>query len=144
MAERDLHAPSRVDRARRDSGYSEPVARRDVAQIVGIVGAPIALLTGLTAKYALIEVWACKSAAGPLVVHLVALATLLLAIGAGLLAHRQRPPTGRADHGDQDNHADGEERARTLAAIGVGVSAICAVVIVAQWMPQLFLSPCQP
>ncbi|MGZ8411839.1 MAG: hypothetical protein ACXW05_03835 [Gemmatirosa sp.] len=141
MAEPDVRTSAGADRARQEAGYSQPVARGDVAQVVGIVGAPLALLTGLTVKYALIEVWACKSSAGPLVVHLVALATLLLALGAGVLVHRQWPPAGRADPGDAGGR---EGRTRALAAIGVGVSAICAVVIVGQWLPQLFLSPCQP
>jgi hypothetical protein len=141
MAERDLTSPAGAERSRREAGYSEPVARADVAQIVGVVGAPVVLLTGLTVKYALIEMWACKAAAGPLVVHLVALATLLLALGSGVLAYRQWPGVGREDPGD---HGGREGRTRALAAIGVGMSAICAIVIVGQWLPQFFLSPCRP
>jgi hypothetical protein len=140
MAERDLRSPAGAERARRESGYSEPVARADVAQILGVVGAPVALLVGLSVKYALIEVWACKSSAGPMVVHLVALATLLLALGSGALAYRQWPAVGREDPGDKGGR---EGRTRALAAMGVGISAICAAVIIGQWLPQFFLSPCQ-
>ena len=140
MTEREFGSPAGAEQSRRESGYSEPIARADVAQVVGVVGAPLVLLTGLTVKYALVEVWACKSAAGPLVVHLVALVTLLLAIGTGVVAYRQWPAVGREDPGD---HGGREGRTRALAAIGVGMSALCAVVIIGQWMPQFFLSPCQ-
>jgi hypothetical protein len=120
-------------------GYPDPIARSDVAQIVGVVGGPIALLLGLQAKYTVVEVWACKSSAGPLVVHLMALLTLLLAVGAGVIAHRQWRGAGREDPGDP---ADRAGRTRTMASVGVGLSALSALIIVAQWLPQLFVSPC--
>jgi hypothetical protein len=132
-----MDARTQQDRA----GYSEVPARTDVAQIVGIVGGPIALLIGLQAKYTAVQIWACKSAAGPLAVHLAALATLLLAVGAGVVAWRQWPGAGREDPGD---HGGPAGRTRVLAAFGVGMSALSALVIVAQWLPQLFISPCQP
>ena len=123
--------------------YSGPIARDDAAQILGVVGGPGALLLGLQAKYALVEIWVCKASpgAGPLTVHLVALATLLLAAGAGLVAHRQWRGAGREDPGDLGGR---EGRTRALAAIGVGMSALSALVIIAQWLPQLFIQPCQP
>lgn len=133
MTDLEPHSP--------EVGYSEPVDRADVAQVVGVVGGPLALLLGLQAKYTLVEVWACKSAAGPLVVHLTALATLLLAVGAGVVAHRQWRGAGREDPGDLEGR---EGRRRTLAAVGLGLSALSALIIVAQWLPQLFISPCQP
>jgi hypothetical protein len=120
-------------------GYSHRVSRDDVAQIVGVVGGPLALLMGLQAKYTLVEMWACKSAAGPIVVHLVALLTLLLALGAALLAHRQWRGAGREPPGDPGGR---EGRRRTLAAVGLGSSLLSALVIFAQWLPQFFISPC--
>jgi hypothetical protein len=122
-----------------DVAYSERPAGRDVAQIVGVIGGPVAVLAGLTAKYTLVEIWACTSAAGPLVVHLTALATLLLAVGAGVVAHGQWRAAGREDPGDLDGT---EGRTRTMATLGVGMSALSALFVVAQWLPQLFVSPC--
>ena len=128
-----------ADARARDIAYSDRPPRGDLAQIVGVVGGPTAMLLGLQAKYTVVEVWACKSPAGPAVVHLAALATFLLAVGAGVLAHRQWPAAGRADPGDLGGR---EGRTRTLAAIGVGMSALSALFIFAQWLPQLFVSPC--
>jgi hypothetical protein len=121
--------------------WSEPVGGRDVAQVLGVVGGPLAVLTGLTAKYTLVQVWACKSGAGSMVVHLVALATLLLTLGAGLLALSQWRRAGREEPGDIGGTPG---RTRMAATLGVGLSAMSAVVVIAQWLPQLFVSPCQP
>ena len=122
-------------------GRSGPIAGHDVAQILGVIGGPLALLAGLQAKYTLVQVWACKSDAGPLVVHLVALLTLLLALGAGLLARSQWRRAGREDPGDLPGTPG---RTRAMAALGVGISALSAVIVVAQWLPQFFVSPCTP
>ena len=123
------------------TAYSERASRTDVAQVVGVIGGPIAMLLGLQAKYAIVEVWACKSPMGPAVVHGAALLTFLLAVGAGVLAHRQWRAAWREDPGDADGR---EGRTRTLATIGVWMSALSALFIVAQWLPQLFISPCSP
>lgn len=121
--------------------WSEPVARHDIAQVLGVVGGPLALLTGLTAKYTLVQIWACKSAAGPLVVHLVALATLLLTLAAGALALSQWRLAGREAPGDAGGTVG---RTRMAATLGIGLSLMSAVIVIAQWLPQLFVSPCQP
>lgn len=124
-----------------ESPFAGPVSRASVAQVAGIVVAPIALLTGLQVKYTLVELWACKSPAGPVVLHLVALVTLAITVGAGVVAHRQWRLALRADPGDPDGR---EGRTRTLAALGVGSSALSAFVVLSQWLPQFFLSPCMP
>jgi hypothetical protein len=141
-------APERADgrptdplRARNDVVWSEPVAGRDVAQVLGVVGGPLALLTGLLAKYTLVEIWACKSGAGPIVVHLVALGTLLLVLAFGALALTQWRAAGREEPGDVPGYTG---RTRMAATLGVGLSAMSAVVVIAQWLPQFFVSPCQP
>lgn len=123
------------------AGHSGPVDRRDVAQVLGVVGGPLALLVGLQAKYTLVQIWICKSGIGPLVNHGVAILTLLLAVGAGLLALSQWRRAGRESPGDAPGTAG---RTRMMATLGVGLSALCAIVIVAQWLPQFFVSPCQP
>jgi hypothetical protein len=121
--------------------WSEPVAGRDVAQVLGVVGGPLAVLTGLVAKYTLVEVWACKSGAGPTVVHVVAIATLLLVLLSGVLALGQWRAAGREEPGDLGGFVG---RTRMAATLGVGLSAMSAVVVIAQWLPQFFVSPCQP
>jgi hypothetical protein len=122
------------------AAYSAWPSRGDVAQVVGIVGGPLALLTALTAKYAIVQLWGCKSPATAVAVHLVALASVLLAAAAGVAAWRQWRPAGHgADPGDEGGPAG---RTRTLATIGVSVSALSALVIVSQWLPQIFLDGC--
>lgn len=124
-----------------EATWSEPVAGRDVAQVIGIIGGPMALLIGLLAKYTLVEIWACKSDAGPLVVHVVAVATLLFALACGLVALSQWRLAGREAPGDIGGT---EGRTRMMATLGVTLSLMSAIVIIAQWLPQFFVSPCQP
>ena len=133
--------PTDPFRARGSVIWSEPVARHDVAQVLGVVGGPLALLTGLLAKYTLVEIWACKSGAGPLVMHVVAIATLLLVLAFGALALTQWRAAGREEPGDIPGFTG---RTRMAATFGVGLSAMSAVVVIAQWLPQFFVSPCQP
>jgi hypothetical protein len=122
------------------AAYSAWPSRGDVAQVVGIVGGPLALLAALHLKYAIVEVWGCKSPATPVAVHLVALVSFLIAVAAGVAAWRQWRPAGRgADPGDEGGP---EGRTRTMATVGVSVSALSALVIVSQWLPQLFLDGC--
>ena len=138
----DIHDhPTDPMHARGNVVWSEPVARHDVAQVLGVVGGPLALLTGLLAKYTLVEIWACKSNAGPLVVHVVAIATLLLVLAFGALALTQWRAAGREEPGDV---AGTVGRTRMAATFGVGLSAMSAIVVIAQWLPQFFVSPCQP
>ena len=141
MREQATERPTDPLHARGDVVWSEPVARHDVAQVLGVVGAPLAVLTGLVAKYTLVEIWACKSGAGPLVVHVVALATLLLVLGFGALALTQWRAAGREEPGDIPGTVG---RTRMAATFGVGLSAMSAIFVIAQWLPQLFVSPCQP
>ena len=124
-----------------EAGYSRWPARGDVAQTVGVVGGPLALLAGLQVKYAIAQMWACESGTATVLVHLTALAALLLAIGSGVAAASQWRPAARgADPGDEGGPVG---RIRAMATVGVGVSALSALVIVSQWLPQLFLDPCR-
>lgn len=134
------HATSSDD-PRHEAGYSRWPARGDVAQTIGVVGGPLALLLGLQVKYTIAQMWACESTTAVLLVHVTALATLLLAVGSGVAAASQwRPALRGADPGDEGGPVG---RTRTLAVVGVGLSALSALVIVSQWLPQLFLDPCR-
>ncbi|GLC23912.1 hypothetical protein [Roseisolibacter agri] len=134
------HASS-SEQARREAGYSRWPARGDVAQTIGVVGGPLALLLGLQVKYTIAQMWACESGTAVAMVHVTALVALLLAIGSGVAAASQWRPAARgADPGDEGGPVG---RTRTLAVVGVGISALSALVIVSQWLPQLFLDPCR-
>jgi hypothetical protein len=135
------HASSSDEDARREAGYSHWPARGDVAQTIGVVGGPLALLLGLQVKYTIAQMWACESGTARGLVHVAALATLLLAIGSGVAAASQwRPALRGADPGDEGGPVG---RTRMMAVVGVGMSALSALVIVSQWLPQLFLDPCR-
>jgi hypothetical protein len=123
----------------REAGYDERTSRVDVKQLFSIIGGPLAVLAALQAKYAVAQLWGCASVTANVVNHVVAFASLLLALGAAILARRQWRDAGREVPGDHDG-ADG--RTRTMAAIGVGLSLMSAAVIVAQWLPQVMLHPC--
>ena len=126
---------------REAAGYSRWPVRGDVAQTIGVVGGPVALLAGLQVKYTIVQMWACESGTATVLVHLTALVALLLAIGAGVAAASQWRPAARgADPGDEGGPVG---RIRAMATVGVGVSALSALVIVSQWLPQLFLDPCR-
>jgi hypothetical protein len=58
-----------------------------------------------------------------------------------LLALTQWRRAGREAPGDIGGK---EGRVRMMATLGIASSAISAVFVVAQWLPQLFVSPCQP
>jgi hypothetical protein len=122
-----------------DAGYDEPAARPDLKQMFGIIGGPLAILAGLQAKYAVAQLWGCGSTTANIANHAVALLSLMLALGAAALARGQWRNAGREVPGDHDG-ADG--RTRTMAAVGVGISLFSAIVIVAQWLPQVVLHPC--
>lgn len=123
-----------------DSGHAEPVARADLRQLFGVVGGPLAVLAGLQAKYAVAQLWACGSVTAVVVNHVVALLSLALALGAAWLARSQWHRAGQSVPGDHDGFSG---RTRTMAAVGVGLNLLSALVIFAQWLPQVVLNPCQ-
>jgi hypothetical protein len=133
-------------------GHSDRVAGHDVRQVLCTVLGPLAVLLDLQIKYLLVQVWACKSpVASAVALHLTALFFLLLALLAGWLALAEwrsvRPPAGYAhaplsrwDAGDPGGR---EGRTRVVAAMGLGLSALSALVIVALWLPHFVIGPCQ-
>ena len=122
-----------------DAGYDEPTAQPDWKQLIGIIGGPIVILAALQAKYAVAQLWACGSTTATVANHVVALGSLLLALGAAMLARSEWRKAGREVPGDHDG---AEGRTRTMAAVGVGMSLLSAIVIVSQWLPQIMLHPC--
>ena len=123
------------------AAYSSWPSRGDVAQTVGVVGGPLALLAALQVKYAIAQLWACESGTAAALVHVTALAAFLLAVGAGVAAASQWRPAARG--GDPGDEGGPIGRTRTMAVVGVALSALSALVIVSQWLPQLFLDPCR-
>ncbi|HEX8651010.1 MAG TPA: hypothetical protein VF708_09210 [Pyrinomonadaceae bacterium] len=104
----------------------------------GVLVAPLAFLLNLQVNYTLTQ----KLCPGgrSLVLHIMALCFLLLAAGGGLIAWRNWTRAGR---GWPDESEDNTVRNRFLATIGLMISFLFSLVIIALWIPQFIFDPCQ-
>ena len=104
----------------------------------GVLLGPIAGLSQLEANYAFV-LWACGAGRDwPL--HLVSIVAILLSLFAGLLAHRVWKRLGA---GWDDEGPGAVPRARFMAAIGMLISGLMLLVILAQWIPVFIYGSCQ-
>jgi hypothetical protein len=103
----------------------------------GVLLGPVAALSQLEANYALV-LWACRTShTGPL--HMVSLAAVIVTLFAGIVSHRNWRRLG----GPWDDEGAGAvPRARFMAAIGILISALMLLVIIAQWIPVFIYGPC--
>lgn len=104
----------------------------------GILLGPIAALSQLEANYALV-LWACGAGRDwPL--HLVSIIALVITLLAGLMAHRvwKRAGARRDDEGP-----GATPRARFMAMVGMLISGVMLLVILAQWIPVFIYGSCQ-
>lgn len=102
----------------------------------GVLVGPTAMLMQLEINYALVP-WACGTGhTWPL--HVVSLVALVVTVVAGMLAYRI---WGRLSTDEDSGGA--LARSRFMAAVGVLISLLMALVIVAQWLPVFFHSPCE-
>lgn len=104
----------------------------------GVLVGPLATLVQLQTNYALV-LWAC-GAGRTWALHLVALAALLLCAAAGLLSLRNWRKTGA---GWEDEGAGVLPRSRFMSVVGMFVSLMSALVVVAQWIAVFVYNPCQ-
>lgn len=109
-----------------------------MVQWLAIVGPPVAAFAQQQISYSLVSP-ACGRGA-PILLHLPSL--VMLAIIAGLGVYSWRQWTSNRDSRVSD---DGEvARSRFFALLGLGMAGISGVLLLAQWLPTLFLSPCLP
>lgn len=104
----------------------------------GVLAAPIATLIQLQVNYALV-LWACD-AGRKWALHLVALLALLITIAGGLLSWRNWRRTGATW---EDEGAGVIPRSRFMALVGLLISGLIALVVIAQWIPIFVYGPCQ-
>ena len=121
-----------------DSDTGIPDARHIVAQVAGVLVPPLATLAGMEVSYALVGP-ACASG-GSLALHLTRLVTLVVVVGAGLVAWREWRAVGVERPGDGGSPGT---RARFLSWVGVFAAGLFTLVVIAQWLATFFLSPCQ-
>jgi hypothetical protein len=121
--------------AERIHEYREP---RGIASLwFAMLAGPVAWMIGLNADYSLVRVACAKGTMLPL--HLVTLATLLLAASGGVVAWRDWRRAGGEWPGEAGTIL---ERSRFMSVVGLMASALFALTILAQWAAKLFLDPC--
>lgn len=107
-----------------------------LAQWAGVLLGPIGWALNLQVSYTL-AAFACEDV-WRLSVHGTTAVTLAIAL-AGLSVGWSNWKASR-DAGPEGDRID---RSRFMAVAGIGLSAFFALVIVAQWIPTLFLEPCR-
>lgn len=103
----------------------------------GMLTAPLAFLLHLQVNYMLVT-QLCQSE-HKLILHLVTLAFLLVAAGGGFVAWRNWEAAGRKWPGEAGSVT---ERSRFMSVVGLLLSALIVLALVAQWIPQFIYDPC--
>ena len=104
---------------------------------LGVVIGPIAVLVNEELIY-VTNMWACGTGK-QMAMHVVPIICLTLALGAGLLAWRDWDRVGR---GVEDEAATVDSRSRFLALAGMAISALSALLILAQWLAIFVFGAC--
>jgi hypothetical protein len=104
----------------------------------GVLVAPLAFLSNLQVNYTLTQEL-CPGG-HTFLLHLMTILFLLIAAGGGLVAWRN---WGRAGRVMPDESKDNVVRNRFLGIVGVMLSALSFLIIIAQWIPQFIFNPCQ-
>ena len=104
---------------------------------LGIVVGPIAVLVNEELIY-VTNMWACGTGK-QLAMHVVPIVCLIVTLGVGLLAWRDWDRVGR---GVEDEAATVDSRSRFLALGGMAISALSALIILAQWLAIFVFGAC--
>ena len=85
-----------------------------------------------------VDTWTCGQGTH-WTIHIVPILCLAVAIGCGVAAHRHWRVVGPTTDDDADTVP---ARTRFLALLGIGASALSALVILAQWAAVWVFGPC--
>jgi hypothetical protein len=105
--------------------------------VIGWIGGPIAALANQQLTY-VANMWACGHGRHG-VLHIIPAVCLVVAIAVGVLAHRDWVTVGR---GVEDEEATIATRSRFVSLLGMGISALSVLVILAQWLAIFVFDPC--
>jgi hypothetical protein len=106
---------------------------------LGLLAAPLAWFVNQLLSYSLV-LWAC-STGRQYTLHLVTLAMLLLAAAGGVIAWRAWRQAGREWHSEAGGVLP---RSRFMAALGILLSSLFFLVILAQGIPSFILPASEP
>ncbi|HUR93784.1 MAG TPA: hypothetical protein VMY76_04320 [Gemmatimonadales bacterium] len=113
-------------------------SRRIAAIWAGLLLAPAAFLVNLELGYLVVRPSCLQGSVLP--VHLVHLATMVLALLGALVAWR----TWRLEGATWPGDAGGPPaRTRFMGGLGLVTSALFVLTMLAQWIPSFVLHPCQ-
>ena len=98
---------------------------------------PFAFFLNLQLSYLAVP-WACATG-HEILLHLISAGTLLLAASNGFIAWREWKKGGRAW---PDESAGREPRNRFVLVVGILMSSLFSLAILAQWIPSFVLGPC--
>jgi hypothetical protein len=113
-------------------------ARGGGAQWFGMLAPPLAMLTNVSLGYALVS-WSC-AAHHRVILHAEIALLVLLSVAAGFVAHREWKRFGGG--GEADDSGGPAARARFLGAMGIGSSILFTLILLGQWLANVYLAPC--
>jgi len=108
-----------------------------VTLALGVLVGPVVALANQQVIYAS-DSWACGHNAHA-VLHVIPVVTLAITIAAGLMSVAEWRAAGR---GVEDERGGVDSRTRFLALMGIGISTISALVVVAQWASIFTFGSC--
>ena len=128
------------------AGYSGEVRRErpetgapgGAMQWYGVLVPPLAMLVNLSLGFALVP-WSCSANNRALLHGEIAL-LVLLSLSGGLMAHRQWRRHGGG--GEVDDAGGPAARSRFLGVLGMASSALFTLILLAQWLANAYLTPC--
>ena len=106
----------------------------------GLLAGPVVWLLQFQTNYTLVPIL-CRSGAHNFALHAVFVVSLLLLASAGLAAWRNFRAAG--DTADGTDDAGVLPRTRFMSLLGLCVTGVFFVVILAQWVASWVFGPCQ-
>ena len=117
------------------SSHSAPETRF-LSLTLGLILGPIAALTNQATIY-VVNMWACGRDAHQ-GMHMIPVLSLVVVVIAALLAERNR----RIPREGQEVNDSAPGRTHFLALLGLSISLLSAIVIIAQWASIISFDPC--
>ena len=113
-------------------------ARGGGAQWFGVLAPPLAMLMNVNLGYALV-VWSC-AARTRVLLHAEIAVLVIISVTAGFVAHHEWRRHGGG--GEADDSGGPAARTRFLGVMGMGSSALFTMILIWQWLANVYLTPC--